>query len=419
MTGQPLAVEARRWSGNSRPALAVYLAGLTADLVGDFAWLVGLSWAAAQAGGVEAVSVVLTVGEAPRALLILLAGGVVDRVGAVRVAQSAQVGRIVVMAAISGLALTGTANVAVLAAAACLFGVLDAGRMPASASLPVLLFGRERIPALQTVIGSTSRLASVAGSALGGLVVAATGLAGAALLNLTLFAASFVSIVWLGRRLPFTPRPHPPGAGSHWAEATAGFAYAWRHRVLGLLVLTIAVLNLVATAPLNVGFALRAQQEGWGAGGLGWLTAVYSAGAGLSGLAVSVARRHLNARLALGLCALNATALLAFGAKPGLPYGLLLALALGATVGPASSLLTGLAMRETDPEVLGRVTSLMTFASFGLTPLSFPVFGLLTSAIGLVSAFALCGGAQLAVVIAVWATPVRHLGAARPLSEPA
>ena len=75
------------------------------------------------------------------------------------------------------------------------------------------------------------------------------------------------------------------------------------------------------------------------------------------------------------------------------------ATALGITSGPASALLLGLVQARTSTAYLGRVMSLVTFSALGLVPVSYTVFGALTQATTLTTAFISCAAAELVVAL--------------------
>ena len=167
---QPVAANRASWR---LPHFQRYLFGLTADVVGDQVWFIALAWAATRAGDPATAGGVVSVGTIPRMLVFLPAGAVVDRFGALRVAQLAQLVRVVAMLATIGVAIAAPTSVPLLMALAVTFGLADALRLPAANALP--------LGAVSLSVYRPRRRPVVAGlvwSAVSAVAIAALGFAG-------------------------------------------------------------------------------------------------------------------------------------------------------------------------------------------------------------------------------------------------
>ncbi|NEC33312.1 MFS transporter, partial [Streptomyces rubrogriseus] len=79
--------------------------------------------------------------------------------------------------------------------------------------------------------------------------------------------------------------------GTAWRDLRDGLRYIRRHRVLGPLMLVIALGDLGFVGPLNIGLTLLADERGWGASGMGWVLAGFGVGAGTAALLLTVRGR--------------------------------------------------------------------------------------------------------------------------------
>ncbi|WP_261994119.1 MFS transporter [Streptomyces sp. t39] len=169
-------------------------------------------------------------------------------------------------------------------------------------------------------------------------------------------------------------------AGGAWrrlgGDLRDGVRYARRHDVLGPLIVVVAVSDLGFVGPLGVGVALLAEARGWGAPGLGWLLAGFAAGSAAASLLLAVRGRIPRAGLVMGLALVGGSAAIAaLALVPALAAAVAVAALVGVLTGVSGSLCGALLQTASDPAHLGRVTSLATFVSLGLAPLSFPLTG--------------------------------------------
>jgi len=378
-----------------------YLGAHGVSLVGMQIWFVTLGWSAAQLGDPGVTALVLAAGSVPRAALLLLGGALVDRLGVRRLMVGGDLARAAVMAAAAVLVLGFSPGPVLLTAVAFTFGVVDAAYLPAASSMPRLLLPTERLPAGLGLGQAVSRTTVFLGAPLGGVVAAVGGLALAGGLNTALFGLSALALARLRVRRPVDPSP----GSSVWRDVGSGLAYVAREPLLRTVLLAVTLLNFASIAPFNVGLALRAENEGWGATGLGWLVAAF--GLGALGGSLALVRGRGSARPAVtGLVwvVVQGACCAAIGVAPGLGVALVAALAAGVTAGPASVLLLGLVQARTEAAYLGRVMSLSTFASLGTVPVAYAAFGVLAQVWGVTAAFVLCGALEAAVAVVALAS---------------
>src|SRR2546430_13623235 len=125
----PDSSEARPAERARRAGFSFFLAGLAADMIGDQVWFIALAWAASATGDASVVASIIAIGTVPRMLLLIPAGTLVDRLGALRMAQTAQAARIATMLLALAVVLLAPRSVPLLMAVAFIFGIADAIRM--------------------------------------------------------------------------------------------------------------------------------------------------------------------------------------------------------------------------------------------------------------------------------------------------
>lgn len=231
--------------------------------LGDAAVFFALGWAATGIGpGVAGL--VVTAFTLPRALLLLVGGVVGDRLGPRRVVIA---GHAVLCAATFALAaavhLAGT-SVALLVLTGLTIGIVDAFVLPAIGSLPRLFARDDELPRALALRGSTGQLVSLVGGPASAVLVAATGLTGALLVDGASFALVLTALVVI--RPPYEAtagKESLDGQPSAVREAAEGLRLAWSEAVLRALLLAVALVGgfVLPVATLCVPLLVRAQ--GW------------------------------------------------------------------------------------------------------------------------------------------------------------
>ncbi|NUR09051.1 MAG: MFS transporter, partial [Nocardioidaceae bacterium] len=206
-----------------RCAFRFWLAGATVSTLGDSLGFFALSWVAAGHGPGVA-SLVLTVESVPLCLLILVGGAVADRFGI----RAVMIGCDAFMVAVTALFALG-ALVAVpvwsLVAVALLSGIAAALRRPAALVFPRMFATGDELSRTMATTTLCQQLAQTAGPSVGGVLLAAGGLALTAGVDATSFL--LVLVVLLAVRPPLEPPASEPGTSIGRALA-AGLAAARR-----------------------------------------------------------------------------------------------------------------------------------------------------------------------------------------------
>ncbi|WP_234285789.1 MFS transporter [Streptomyces venezuelae] len=356
-----------------------WLGAFTASTLGDSVYHLALSWAAVRGGTPAEAGLVMAVSAVPRALLMLGGGVIADRLGPRRVVLASDTVRCVVVLGVAALVLVTSPTLWVLAGVALVFGVVDALFMPAVGALPPRIAPHDQLARVQGLRGLAYRSGAVLGAPLGGLAVALGGPGAAFAVAGALFALSLPLLLALRLR-PLTGEAAKEN-GTAYGDLVDGLRYLRGHRVLGPLMIVIALSDLGFVGPLNVGLALLSDQRGWGASGIGWVLAGFGVGAGSASLLLGVKGRVPRAGAVLGwTMTLGAVSIGALAFVPRLPVAVAVALAIGLLAGLSGALCGALVQTECDPAYLGRVSAVSSLVSLGLAPLTYPLTG---AAIGL------------------------------------
>ncbi|GAA4592851.1 MFS transporter [Streptomyces violaceoruber] len=358
-----------------------WVGAYTASMLGDSVFFLALSWAAVRQGSPAEAGIVTAVSAVPRALLMLGGGVVVDRLGPRRVVIGSDAVRCAAVLTVAALLFATDPGLWLLALLALVFGAVDALFMPAVGALPARITAKDQLARVQGMRGLAVRLSSVVGAQLGGLGVALGGAAAAFALAGVLIAVSVPLLVSVRmRELPPDDTATAEG-GTAWRDLRDGLRYIRRHRVLGPLMLVIALGDLGFVGPLNIGLTLLADERGWGASGMGWVLAGFGAGAGTAALLLTVRGRVPHAGYVVaGALVPGAVAIGALAQAPALPVAVGTALLIGLLAGLSGALCGALLQTQSAPALLGRVTAVSGIVSLGIAPLSMP---LSAAAIGL------------------------------------
>jgi hypothetical protein len=147
------------------------------------------------------------------------------------------------------------------------------------------------------------------------------------------------------------------------------------------LVVALSGLNVFMTPVIAVGVVVRAQHEGWGAGGVGLLTGTLGVGAAAGTVIAMRWRPRRAAFTGLAILFIQPVAMIVAGFAP--LTGVFVAMAgVGITAGLASPMLSGAFQATVGERYLGRCGAVTSTADAALAPLALAGFGGLAGATG-------------------------------------
>jgi len=358
------------------PALAIpnyrrYLRGQSVSLMGTWMQMTAQAWLVLTlSNSASALGVIVALQTLPVLILGPYGGVIADRVNKLRLMISLQTAMGVQALILGILTVTGEVRLWQVGVLAALLGLNNAFENPARQSFMLEMVGRDSLRTAVSLNSTMVNLARVVGPAIGGVLIATTGVGVCFLIN----AASFIVVVWtlvsLDRSAITPSTPLARGKG----QLREGLRYVASTPELGIPLLMMALAGVFAfefqvTLPV---FAKQALDQG--SEGFGLMTAAMGVGAVGGGLLVAARGRTGLRPLTIAAAAFGVVLLLAAMA-PTLP------LALGALVLVGWGSVTFMAIGNTTlqlaaaPEMRGRVMSLWFVAFQGSTPIGGPLLG--------------------------------------------
>lgn len=397
------------------PVFLRFFIGQSVSLVGNQVWYVALSWSAVRFASPGLAGVMLMLSSIPRLILMLFGGVVADRFDIRRLMIGSDVLRTLVTAGAALIALARP-GIVLLGVLALVFGTVDAVFQPSAGAMQPRLLAPEQYAGGAVLTTLATRLALAVGAPLGGLVLAAGGLAPALLVDAVTFAVSVATLLTVRPRPVARAKSRPGDAsdaasrgGFVVADLKAGLAFLVRHPVLGPMTVAFLLLNVGFIGPMNIGIAELANHRGWGSSGIGLMLAGFGLGAAAGGLATVKWRIRRNAGVWIAaLCVIEGACLLAVATAPVVAVAAAGTLISGLALGPVNVLSAVLEQREAPDEFRGRVASIQLLISLGLIPMTYGATGLLIAVIGTTGVFALGGLLEVSVALTLLAPAFRR-----------
>ncbi len=247
----------------------------------------------------------------PNVVISPFAGALADRVDRIRVIRLTQIVAIVQAWVLAILSFSGVITIQELFLLIFLLGFINAFNQPARLALIPSLVDSESLPAAVAINSLIFNLARFIGPAIAGVVIAATGVGLAFVLN----ACSYVAFSVMLAKVQVPPERHAPQR-NFFRQSFEGFFYAVRHPGIGQMMILFAVttVGIRGYNELFPGFADNIYHRG--AQGLAWLTATVGLGAMTGG--VWILLRHTGMRgltsLAINHTLVMSLSVLAFAA---------------------------------------------------------------------------------------------------------
>jgi MFS family permease len=348
--------------------------GNTISGCGDQFFLVALPWLILQLTGSGAVlGGIMMVEAIPRAALMLIGGAVADRVSPRKIMILTAAVRTLLVAALAAFIWMHHVEVWQIYVLSFLFGVADAFAAPAAQTLLPSLVAPVQLPAANALSQGAQQIAMLAMPAPAGIIIAAFGVASAFSIDAISFLFSIAALLML--RDP--PRIEPAVPHSNMAHSILeGLRYVKNDVALRTLLLVASVLNFCITGPLSVGLAFLAKSEFGSPTAFGLLMSSVAAGS-LVGLLSAAARQQrkrgwllLVVGVVVGICTVS------IGLLRQLWSLLPILFVMSASAGFLNVHLLAWLQQRVDRAMLGRVMSVLMFASLGLVPLSLAAAGI-------------------------------------------
>jgi len=384
---------------------ARYLAAVTVSTLGSGISTVALAFAVLGFGSATDLGIVLLAREIPVVILLLLGGVFADRIPRQRILVGTDLVKGIAQVATAVVLVSGNAHVWNVALLQTLFGLAAAFSRPATTGLIKEAASDARLQEGNALLGLSSSVLSIAGPAIGALIVAAGSPAWAlAIDGLTFFAsASFIGSMRLVAMVRVASASVLSDLRDGWHE------FVQRSWAVAMVV-SFGLFQLTYFPALLVLGPLVAKQHLGGAAAWGTILAIESAGSVLGGI-VALRLRVRRPLVACELLVLPAGLLLASLAVP-LPLVGLAAVSFVNGIGFAiGNTFWFTALQRNVPEhALSRISSFDWLGSVALNPIGYALIGPIATWLGTTETLFVAAILNMAVCVGVALLPsVRHI----------
>ncbi len=389
-------------------------AGEAISLLGDQFHLIALPWLVLQlTGDALAVGGVLAVAGIPRALFMLLGGAITDRFSPRNVMLGSNLARMLLVGGMAAIVLSGQVELWMLYGLALAFGLADAFFFPAQSAMVPRLIPDEQLQAGNAITQATAQVSLFLGPVLAGGLIALFGASAegdgvdlrgiglAFVVDAVTFLASAVTLWFI--RVEREARAETDEGGMISAVGES-LRYVWKDRILRTAFPVIALISMLSNAIFAVGIPVLADTRyDQGAAAFGLIMSGFGLGM-LIGIGLAGVLPKVSAEIR-GAFLFAVTSLMGLGAMAFVVMdSAWLAAGVAALMGIANGYvviqyITWLQLRTPD-EMLGRMMSLVMFASIGLAPVA-TVFAGVVADWNLNWLFV--GGGALVTLVSLWA----------------
>lgn len=351
--------------------------GQAVSMLGDQFYLLALLWLVLQMTGSElAVGTIMMAATIPRMVFLLVGGAVSDWLSPHKLMVASNAFRSVVCAILTALVLLKTVSLWQLFVLAAAFGTLDAFFAPALKSFIPALLDDETLVAGNSLLQGSNMLAKIIGPSLAGFIIAVAGTAMAFALDTISFV--FVTACLLLMRTRRVTGSAEPKRTKLFASILEGLRYTLRDPAIRSLIILLGVTEFAFAGPLTVGLAALAKSRFTG-GEMAFGIMLSTLGGGFL-LGTIVANWFKRSRIGFATFVgglVLAVLLILLGVAPNLVLACAL-LGVIATIGGFLQVLNAVWFQtRPDPQMLGRVMSVVMLFGFGMTPLSYVIAGAL------------------------------------------
>jgi len=373
------------------------------SVIGDRITPVAIAFAVLGLGSATDLGIVMAASGIPFALFALAGGVWSDRIGRRRIMLGSDILRTVSQTVVAVLLLTGNAEVWMIAVFGFVYGTAAALFMPALIGLIPQTVEGERLQEANGLIALTRSIASIAGPALAGVLIALAGSGEAIAVDAATFAVSALCLMRLRVAVP-DPVAAPAAVGEEAESFLAGLRTGWREvrsrPWLGWGLGAMSAYHVfVLPAVFVLGPALAKQDLD---GASSWAAIVTCFGIGGIGGNLLALRLPLHRPIVVTAAALvgACTQAVIIGSGLGTVGIAALELLAGACVALFFTLWDLSIQEQIPPHAISRVSAYDFSVSLGLMPLGMAVCGPIADAIGLDATLRWMSAIGIAVALA-------------------
>jgi hypothetical protein len=364
--------------------------GEAISVFGDHFYIVALPWLVLQlTGDALAMGAVLALAAVPRALLMLVGGALSDRFPPRNIMFASNLARFILVSLLAGLVFINGVEMWMIYTLAILFGIADAFLYPAHSTMMPQLVQKDFLRTANSLMQAMYMLTMLAGPVLAGLLIVALGdgrnkganmqgIAAALALDAISFLASLLTLALINQPRAEASR----GKESILESIRSGLTFVWNDIPLRAFFFVVAAVTFFFDGPFLIGVPLLADTcfpEGavaygaiLSARGLGSLLGAVLAG----GLPQPHPKRR--GAVLLALAGGMGIGLALLGISSSTNFAAVIGLAVGAFNGYILVFLVTWVQSRPPEEFVGRLMSLLLFASTGLIPVSMALSGVVS-----------------------------------------
>lgn len=413
--------------------------GEAISLLGDQFYLLALPWLVLKlTGDAFAMGTVLALGAIPRAVLMLVGGGLTDRFTPRRIMLYSNLVRMILVTILAVVVLIDMIQLWMLYGMALAFGIADAFLFPAGSAIVPRIVDKPLLKIGNAIIQGTIQLSVFLGPMLAGFLIARvtsmetiagdktvadiTGIGIAFVVDAVTFIASAVTLL-LMRDRPRDQADAIGGADTVWQAIRGGLQTVWDDRTLRLLFALIATGNFLIVGPLTIGIPVLADSRlSQGATALGILTSMFGGGYLIGLLLAGSLPQPQSERLGINLgvvWSLMGLGVALLGIAQTTPLAAAIILLMSTANGYVSILFMTWLQQRTPDTMQGRMMSVLMFTSMGLQPVALALAGALIE-LSMTGLFIVGGIAMTGIVWLALRNPtLRRMGFAPVLRETA
>lgn len=384
--------------------LLLYLIGTATTIFGDAISMIALPWYVLEMTGEPSMlGLILALEGVPRAVFMLYGGALADKISPRKLLFYTRGISIFSVGGLGLLILTGTMQEWMIYPFAIIFGTVGAFHIPAAtAILPTLVQGDALRPA-NAVVSGVTQLSMILGPAIAGILIATltiegsfTGIGYAFLLDSLTFLIGAFTLFLVKTKYHSDDEDHEEGL---LIKLKKGLKYAFGVIELRTIIIYIAVANFFGVGVIIIGLPVYAQTSlGLGVEGFGYLMSGFGGGA-LIGTILSGVLPIKSHNKGVILFVLAAISGIGIGILPNLGSGyvpIAFTVLIGIISGYTNIFFITWIQQIVDVKLIGRVMSIITFASVALIPISSAIAGFGIEIFGLVFMMGL-GGVLMAI----------------------
>ncbi|MCU1264347.1 MAG: hypothetical protein JWM21_665 [Acidobacteria bacterium] len=358
--------------------------GQSVSILGDQFYLVALPWLVLRlTGSGLALGTVLLTATVTKVAFQLVGGAFSDMVSQRKMMIASSAVRGVVCAVLTALVLLGKTQLWHLFIIAAVFGTADAFFMPAFKSFIPQVVKKENLVAGNSRLHGSGLLAMFIGPSLAGVLIAGTGLGAAFTVDSLSFLFVIVCLVLMKSQAVSVSKVEPTTGNKGrqlFASIGEGLRYTLNEPTIRALVVITAVTEFAFAGPFTVGLASLANTKfGGGATAFGAMLSALGGGLVVGTLIVGAAHARFSfGRSVLSLTTSLGVGLTLLGLIPNVIWACVVMALMGILAGYLQVLVGTWLQTKSDPQMRGRVMSVVLLTAYGLTPLSYLLTGVLT-----------------------------------------